>query len=215
MLFSTLSICSGTKKCRVTIAACTLGRTAGCVTLVKLAPEGIDGGKFVAQSVRIKTVLEKWWPIDELAFAQAGSGGGSPLPIGAGEPIRVLDVHVPGLKDVDGKETFIGKWRTTPTIRYTSEPEGASQPGEAKKLSLERLFDRVQLEAIIRKLRQANPTPQPTIHLPAQTYPYLRLMMEGFAASMQGGAQEEEGCYRSSEVREVLAGANPGLGAWM
>ena len=105
---------------KMTIAACTPGRTTGCVTLVKLAPEGIDGGRFVAQSQRIKTVVDKWWPIDELAFAQAGSGGGSPLPIGAGEPITILDVHVPGYKDLDGKEIFTGKWRTTPTIRYTT-----------------------------------------------------------------------------------------------
>ena len=58
---------------------------------------------------------------------------------------------MPGYKDLDGKEIFTGKWRTTPTIRYTTEPEGASQPGEAKSLSLERLFDRVQVGAMIAK----------------------------------------------------------------
>ena len=82
----------GQKVTKVTIAACTPGRTAGVVTVVKLGPEGVDGGKFIAQSVRAATVYQKYWPLSELAFADSGCGGGTPLPIGAGEPVRVLEV---------------------------------------------------------------------------------------------------------------------------
>ena len=41
----------GQKVTKVTIAACTPGRTAGCVTVVKLGPEGVDGGRFIYSSV--------------------------------------------------------------------------------------------------------------------------------------------------------------------
>ena len=69
----------------------------------ELGPEGVDGGRFVAQSVRAASVYKKYWPLSELAFADSGCGGGTPLPIGAGEPVRGLEVRVPG-KVVDGVE---------------------------------------------------------------------------------------------------------------
>ena len=126
----------------------------GCVTVVKLGPEGVDGGEFLAQSVRAATVFEKYWPWSELAFADSGCGGGTPLPmLGAGELVRVLEVHVPG-KVVDGVEKFTGKWWTTPTVRYTSEPEGPSQPGNMHKPSLERIFDKLMLDSVIDRLKE-------------------------------------------------------------
>ena len=104
----------GQKVTKVTVAACTPGRTTGCVTVLKLGPEGVDGGRFLAQSVRAATVFLKYRPLSELAFAGSGCGGGTPLPIGAGEPVRVLEVRVPG-KVVDGVEEFTGSRRALPS----------------------------------------------------------------------------------------------------
>ena len=163
----------GQKVTKMTVAACTTGRTPGCVTVVKLGPEGVDGGRFVAQPVRVATVFEKYWPLSELAFADSGCGGGTPLPIGAGEPVRELEVHVPG-KLVDGVEDFSGKWRTTPTVKYTSELEGPSQPGNVHKISLERIFDKLMLDVIVNKLKEEAGIlgeGEMGVALPAQTFP--------------------------------------------
>ena len=75
------------------------------------------------------------------------------MPIGAGEPVRVLEVRVPG-KVVDGVEEFTGRWRSTPTVTYTSEPEGPSQPGSVQKTSLERIFDKLMLDSVIDRLKE-------------------------------------------------------------
>ena len=106
-------------------------------------------------------------------------------------------------------------------MRYTSEPEGPSQPGNVQKISLERIFDKLKLDVIIDKLKgEAGGSlggGEVEVSLPAQIFPYLRLLMESFAASIP--RDDETGEIGSSIalplVREVVQAVNPGLGFWL